>query len=137
VDIDDLGHRRVLNPAMGPQTEDVEVLPQQGVRFEGVVQHLIHFVNSFQDEVDLHPEDCRPFVSRMAVESRQCWYHDNYSKFLLIFVCPDDPVRDGLCDSIAFRDEKLVFNIDELFGVLDEIEVGVANRMFGFVVFKA
>lgn len=61
----------------------------------------------------------------MAVKARQSWYHDNYSKLLIVKVSFNDSIDNGFSDAIPFWNEELILNVDVFFGVADQKEIGV------------
>ena len=59
----------------------------------------------------------------LPLESRQRGHYDNQFKPLFIFVCAIYSFDYGFGDCVFNRNEKLVFNVDELFCVVDQLNI--------------
>jgi hypothetical protein len=71
VKVDDLSDWFVLDFTAGPEAEDEKIFLDLGLVFEGVLEQVIHFIDSFEDEIDLYSKYCGLFVGWVSIEARE------------------------------------------------------------------
>ena len=77
--------------------------------------------------VELHPHHSRIVVIHLPFETGQQWQHDDDPEFLVLVMRSEDPLRQQLDYQVLLGDEELVFDIDELLGASDQIDVGLVD----------
>jgi hypothetical protein len=70
-------------------------------------------------------------------KARKCRQQNDHSEFFFIFVGVDDLIAEGFGHAILLRNEELIFNVDELFGIVNEVDISVHDRMLSLSFLEA
>jgi hypothetical protein len=73
----------------------------------------------------------------VPLKAWKCRQQNDHSKFLFIFVGIDDLIAQTFGYAIFLRNEELIFNVDELFGIVNEVDICVHDGMLSLSLLKA
>lgn len=73
----------------------------------------------------------------MSIEAREGRQHNNNSKFLFLLNSFDKASANCFYNAVMLGDEELILDIDKFPCFLDELKVGIPDRMLRLVSFQA
>jgi hypothetical protein len=63
-------------------------------------------------------------------KARKQWDHDEHFEVFLVFICSLDSFNDHLNDFVLNSHKELIFDVNELLSVLDQLNVPKVNGLF-------
>ena len=75
--------------------------------------------------MDLNSHHSRHLIVDLPIKTRKWWQNNHNFEFLLVFVGPADPLHQCFRYRIFNWNEELVFDVDELFWVVNQLNIGL------------
>ena len=120
VNINDFSERNAFDDSTLSEAEEEHVFFNIGDMCETFEESILASFDSLELVVNLNSEDSAGRIGDVTFKARKQRHNDNQSERFLLLIGSGDAFGKSFDNFVFKSHEKLVFNVDVLFGVFDE-----------------
>ena len=114
-----------MNSAVCSEGKELDIIVQIINKFQRFGDRFLTTTNRIVDVMNLNSQQSCLFFINLAVKPWKGRNNNNHSKAFSKFMCSTNPLDQSFGDCIFYRNEKLIFYVYVLFGMEDQLNIGL------------